>query len=68
MNRKQFLQSAGRWSLFGGLAAISGVLLAKRKVSSTCEVNPLCDGCREFSICSKDQALKKRLDERKQKG
>ena len=68
MNRKEFLHRAGRWSLLGGLTALSAVLLLKREVSvQKCEVNDLCKACNEYSFCSKEQALKQRVNERKQK-
>ncbi|MFB6317500.1 hypothetical protein [Saccharicrinis sp. FJH54] len=68
MDRKAFLQQVGRLTLLGGLAAVSGVILTKREVSAySCSVNEFCKKCNEFSFCSKDQALKQRADERKQK-
>lgn len=68
MDRKEFLQRAGRWSLFGGLAAIATVMVTKRTVTADkCAVNELCKSCNEYSFCSKDQALKQRVNERKQK-
>jgi hypothetical protein len=68
MNRKAFLQHIGRLSLLGGLATVSGVILIKREISNeTCAVNEICKNCNEYRFCSKDQALKQRVDERKQK-
>jgi hypothetical protein len=68
MDRKEFIQKAGRWSLFGGLATVFALMLTKRTVTlDKCAVNEVCKGCNEYSFCSKDQALKQRVDERKQK-
>ncbi|MFC0876069.1 hypothetical protein ACE01N_05725 [Saccharicrinis sp. FJH2] len=68
MDRKAFLQRLGRLSLLGGLAAVSGLILTKREISAEkCAINEVCKNCNEYRFCSKDQALKQRVNERKQK-
>lgn len=68
MERKDFIQNLGRLSILGGLAAVSGVILTKRKISAEkCTIHELCKSCNEYSFCSKDQALKQRVNERKEK-
>lgn len=68
MDRKAFLQQVGRLSLLGGLAAVSGIIVTRRELSAEkCSINEFCKSCNEFRFCSRDQALKQRVDERKQK-
>ena len=51
-NRRDFF----RRSAYGGLAAVSAVLIA-RSVSHTCVNSGLCRGCGAFEDCSLPQAL-----------
>lgn len=61
MNRRQFFRTAGRWSLFGFLAALSGTL-ARRSVRENpdrekCINMGICRECNAFEDCGLPQAL-----------
>ena len=56
MDRKNFLQTAGRLFLLGGLGATSGYLVLNNKVTASCSVSPTCKSCGEFSTCELPQA------------
>ena len=58
MNRRYFIEKAGRTFLLGGLALVSGVLVARRQVKSNadCMVNYQCKSCRKLSSCSLPEA------------
>lgn len=64
MNRRYFIDKAGRTFLLGGLALVSGVLIARRQVKrdAACTVNYQCRSCRKLSSCSLPEADKERQD------
>ena len=56
MDRKNFIKTAGRLLLLGGLTTSAGYLLVNKKVTASCSVSPTCDNCGKFSKCELPQA------------
>jgi hypothetical protein len=54
MKRRHFIADIGRWSLFSGLIATSGVLAYRHKHGDpeNCAQNPFCKSCNQYSDCS----------------
>ncbi|MGA2176553.1 MAG: hypothetical protein ABSH38_16375 [Verrucomicrobiota bacterium] len=58
--RRQFLRDGLRYALLGGLAAISGKLIARpaaRPAGQVCISAGICRGCAAFDDCGLPQAL-----------
>jgi hypothetical protein len=64
MNRRNFIDKAGRGLLLGGLAVVSGVLIARRQVSrdTQCSVDSQCKNCGKLSKCQLPEAEIQRKD------
>ena len=64
MNRRNFIDQAGRGILLGGLAVVSGVLIARRQVSrdTRCSANFQCRNCGKLSNCQLPEAEIERKD------
>jgi len=64
MNRRNFLDKAGRGILLGGLATVSGILIARRQVSreTKCSANFQCRNCGKLSGCQLPEAEIERTD------
>ena len=61
--RRQFLRDGLRLTLLGGLAAISGNLIARQRVRPSgriCISDGICSGCEAFDDCGLPQALSAR--------
>jgi hypothetical protein len=58
MNRRIFIERTGRGFLLGGLAVLSGVLIARRQVSqdTNCSANFQCRNCNRLSSCALPEA------------
>jgi len=56
MKRKDFLKTAGRLLILGGITSSAGYLLVNKKVSATCSVSPTCENCGKFTKCELPQA------------
>jgi hypothetical protein len=58
--RRQFLRDGLRYAMLGGLAAISGKLIARRAArpaGQVCLSAGICRGCEAFDDCGLPQAL-----------
>jgi hypothetical protein len=58
--RRQFLRDGLRYAILGGLAAISGKLIARqaaRPAGQVCISAGICRGCEAFDDCGLPQAL-----------
>jgi len=64
MNRRNFIEKTGRGLLLGGLAIMSGVLVARRQVSrdTKCSANFQCRNCGKLSDCQLPEAEIERKD------
>ena len=64
MNRRNFIEKSGRGILLGGLAIISGVLVARRQVTrdTKCSTNFQCNNCGKLSRCQLPEAETERKD------
>ena len=58
MNRRIFIERTGRTFLLGGLALMSGLLIARRQVGpvTECNVNFRCKSCRKLTSCTLPEA------------
>lgn len=58
MKRRDFVASAGRISLLGALALVSGVLLSRRqvKLSTDCSSEFRCKTCNKLKDCKLPEA------------
>jgi hypothetical protein len=58
MNRRNFIEKTGRGFLFGGLAVVSGVLIARQQVrrDSECIADFQCRRCKRLSLCGLPEA------------
>jgi hypothetical protein len=64
MDRRGFIQNAGRATLLAGLAAIAGVLVSRRQITGdqACSNNLQCRNCRKLTDCELPEAAKTRDD------
>ena len=64
MNRRNFIEKTGRGILLGGLAIISGVLVARRQVTrdTQCSANFQCKYCGKLTRCQLPEAETERKD------
>ena len=64
MNRKIFIEKAGRGILLVGLAIVSGVLVSRRQVTrdTQCSANFQCLNCGKLSRCQLPEAETERND------
>ena len=56
MDRRKFIQLAGRSLMMAGLIAGSGYILLKKKEEGNCNFDFVCKECRQLKSCSLDQA------------
>jgi len=61
--RREFLRSAGRYLILGGLSALAVISLSKR--GRKCPPQVVCQSCTEFAACELPQALHVRASDRK---
>lgn len=64
MNRKIFIEKAGRGILLGALAIVSGILVSRRQVSldTKCSASFQCQNCGKLSKCQLPEAETERND------
>ena len=64
MNRRDFIDKSGRGILLGGLAVVTGVLIARRQVSrdAVCTANFQCKNCGKLTGCQLPEAEIERTD------
>ena len=64
MNRRNFIDKAGRGFFLGGIALVAGVLVARRQVvhGSSCTANFHCKNCSRLSECQLPEAETERND------
>lgn len=64
MNRRIFIERTGRAFLLGGLAVLSGLLIARRQVSPdpACTANFQCKNCNRLSSCALPEAEIERVN------
>ena len=64
MNRRNFIDRAGRGVLLGGLAIVTGVLVARRQVSGDrqCTAEFQCKNCNKLANCQLPEAETERKD------
>jgi hypothetical protein len=64
MNRRNFIEKSGRGILLGGLAIVSGVLVARRQVrrDTQCSANFQCKSCGKLTRCQLPEAETERTD------
>lgn len=57
-DRREFLKTAGRWLLLGGLVA-AGIktVSGNREHAYECESNGICKGCQRLNICENPNAV-----------
>jgi hypothetical protein len=62
MDRRGFIEKFGRGTLLAALAAVAGILLARRQVlaGQECTEGFRCRECRSLSQCQLPEALKTR--------
>lgn len=55
MDRREFFNSAGRWSLLGSLMTVCGFLWVNNRIeqNQSCTYSPICKKCKEFSFCDR---------------
>ena len=58
MNRRNFIDKTGRGMLFGGLAALTGLLVSRQQVSryDECIADFQCKKCNRLSKCGLPEA------------
>jgi hypothetical protein len=59
--RRDFIRSAGRYTLLAALAALG--LVAARRVNAACKRNFACNSCPKFTGCTLPTAVEKRSQE-----
>jgi len=64
MNRRNFIDRAGRGVLLGGLAIVTGVLVARKQVAreTQCSADFQCQSCSKLSKCQLPEAETERED------
>ncbi len=63
MDRRNFISALVRGGIIVGLTATSGYLLFKKEgKASGC--NSICNGCKSLPICTKDEAIKVKQENR----
>lgn len=62
MNRKEFIQMAGRASILAGMAAMVGLFWKQKKLTTFCGVpaDLVCRGCSKLSGCALPEAIKEK--------
>lgn len=61
--RREFLRSAGRYLILGGLSTVALISLGKR--GRKCPPQVVCRSCTEFAACELPQSLHARAIDRK---
>jgi hypothetical protein len=58
MNRKNFIQEAGRWTILGIIAGLVALIVGKRELTlgASCPEGEFCKGCSKFGSCDLPQA------------
>ena len=64
MNRRNFIDKAGRGILLGGLVIVSGILVSRKQVvrENQCSANFQCKSCGKISKCQLPEAETERQD------
>lgn len=65
MDRRQFLEKIGRYSLLTALVSVSGLLAVRSFDPERCQVAAFCKDCGKYAECKLPEKDKKKYNEQK---
>jgi hypothetical protein len=67
MNRKEFIQMAGRTTILAGMTAMVGLFWGQKRIAMSgggCPTDLECRGCSKLSACKLPEAIKEKENEK----